>query len=95
VRVKEILDQERHAGERRTLDRGHGFDVHHDRVDPRIDLVRPRTRRLEQFRRLDLAGPDQLGQSDGVVGPVSVHVRTVFHGQSLVAGVRERGDADR
>jgi hypothetical protein len=52
-------------------------------------------RRLEQFRWLDLAAPDQLGQSHGVVGRVSVLVGTLFHGQPLMAGVCERGDADR
>jgi hypothetical protein len=86
--LQEILYQERHTGKRRIaiLDGSRRVDIHHDCVDPRIDLARPRPRRLQQFSWLNLTGPDQLSQAHRVVSRVSVHVETL-----LVAAQRPSG----
>ena len=81
-RAAQVLEQERHAGERRVAIERRRLaarlvvDLGDDRVQLRVQLLDARDRRFQNFARRHLAGVDQLRQAQAVV----VHVlRETLH----------------
>src|SRR5690606_17665564 len=94
VVLTEILEKERHPGERarQLLGRpgaSRPVQAAHDRVESRVDTVGALDRRVEQVARGDLALPDEGGETEGIVTTelVKAHGAGVYAARSATVPV--------